>query len=178
MTGGFANDEQDWVTQQLSDPEVRKGFNQERAVREFQDQLQSVLERGGLTRKDLADRLGKSGAFVSQCMRKGHNLTIATMSELASACGFELHVLLRRQHAVGAGAIFSEADWCSWDTGLRAKAVHGPHASSQSSGEVHVVSWPTEASVRSSPECHDWPRNAAADTYAAAFPCHQIGLNA
>ncbi len=109
MTRGFANGKQDWLTQKLGNQEFRKAFDRERAVREFQDQLQSVLEQGGLTQKDLAERLGKSGAFISQCMRRGHNLTIATMSELASACGFELHIRLRR-HAIDAGAIFSELD--------------------------------------------------------------------
>jgi len=138
MTRGFANGEQDWLTEKLDKAEFRNAFNQERAAREFQDQLQSVLEQGGLTRKDLADRLGKSGAFISQCMRRGHNLTIATMSELASACGFELHVLLRRQHAVDAGAIFSEADWSTWDSGVRAKAVRGPHAGAAGGEIAHL----------------------------------------
>jgi len=180
MTRGFANGEQDWLTEKLGKPEFRQAFNRERAVREFQDQLQSVLEQGGLTQKDLAERLGKSGAFVSQCMRKGHNLTIATMSELASACGFELHVLLRRQHAVDAGAIFSEADWSTWDASIRAKPVRGPHAGAQPEGEVHVALWSAEENARSPPECHDLPRSAAAGASfpSAAFVCHHLELHA
>jgi antitoxin component HigA of HigAB toxin-antitoxin module len=182
MTRVSVNGTQDWLTQKLENPEFRKAFDQERAVREFQDQLQAILDQRGLNRKDLADLLGKSGAFVSQCMRRGSNLTIATMSELASACGFELHILLRR-HAVSAGAIFSEPDWTSWQTNVtRAKAIGGPHLGIESS-DAHLVPWLAEEtlveeSARAPPEV-DFPRNGTADASAAFAPfCSHLGLNA
>lgn len=107
MNRVFAEGDGDWLTLKLADPKFRLGFDQERASREFQDQLQSVLDSQRITRKVLAERLGKSAPFVSQCLRRGKNLTIATMTELAAACGFELHLLLKQQTANG-GPVFTE----------------------------------------------------------------------
>ena len=101
-----------WVSQQLADPALRLAFDQERATREFSEQLDQVLVSENISRAELAKRLGKSRAYITQTLRKGRNLTIATMAEIAGACGFELHVRLHRRQAEG-GPIFTEPcpDW-------------------------------------------------------------------
>jgi hypothetical protein len=97
---GFELAGKDWASRQLEKPEVRQGFDQERASYEFCQQLETALSAEDISRSELTERLGKTKAFITQSLKRGHNLTIKTMSELASACGMELHVLLRRREAV------------------------------------------------------------------------------
>jgi antitoxin component HigA of HigAB toxin-antitoxin module len=89
----------DLLTQEMAKPEFRLAFNKERATIEFQEQIQSALDQDGVSRKQFAEQLGKSPAFVSQVLQHGRNLTVSTMAELADACGCELHILLRRRGA-------------------------------------------------------------------------------
>ncbi|TKD06346.1 helix-turn-helix domain-containing protein [Polyangium fumosum] len=103
-----------WLEQQLANNEFRLVFDQERASREFCEQLEAAMKRAGLARHELAARIGKSRSFVSQCLRLGRNLTLDTMSELAAACDYELHIWLRPRTA-DAGPVCLEPapDWTS-----------------------------------------------------------------
>jgi ribosome-binding protein aMBF1 (putative translation factor) len=106
MSKGFELAEKDWVSRQLEKPGVRWGFDQERASYEFCQQLETALSAEDISRSELAERLGKTKASVARSLKRGRNLTIKTMSELASACGMELHVLLRRRDQT-TGPVFS-----------------------------------------------------------------------
>lgn len=100
-----------WFERQLADPEVRLAFDQERASLEFIHQLDAVMSRSGVSKAMLARRLGRSRAFVSQALSRGRNLTIKTMVELAGACGYELHVLLRRRSDVENVICVEPTEW-------------------------------------------------------------------
>ncbi len=101
MTG-----EKSWVEQQLEDPLFRRELDMERASFEFVEQLDHLLEMQNLSRSDLARRLGKTSAHVTQSLRRGRNLTIKTMVEIADAVSHEVHVRLR-QRAAGVGPLFT-----------------------------------------------------------------------
>lgn len=103
---------ENWFQDALEDPEIRLAFDRERASMEFTEQLEHAMAAGGLSRADVARQLGRSRAFVSQALRRGQNLTIKTMAELSAACGFELHILLRRR-SHGGGSVFCApmVDW-------------------------------------------------------------------
>ena len=103
--------ETSWFAKQLSKPGVRRAFDEDRASYEFGAQLSEALLRKGITRAELAKRIGKSRPYVTQVLRDGHNLTIRTMTELASAAGFGLHVMLFENEGEG-GPIYVEPGPC------------------------------------------------------------------
>jgi transcriptional regulator with XRE-family HTH domain len=56
--------------------------------------LQKAMARGGLTQKDLAERLGVSTARVSQYLSAhGRNLTLQTLGRIAHAIGEEFEFI-------------------------------------------------------------------------------------
>ena len=61
---------------------------------EFTESLVREMERQGITRIELARRLGTSPANVTKILRGKVNFTLATMVRLARALGAELHVQL------------------------------------------------------------------------------------
>ena len=64
------------------------------AIMEFTERLVREMERQGITRVELARRLGASPAYVTKILRGKVNFTLATMVRLARALGTELHVQL------------------------------------------------------------------------------------
>src|SRR5262245_9674949 len=63
-------------------------------ILEFTESLVREMERQGITRVELARRLGASPAYVTKILRGKVNFTLATMVRLARAVGTELHVQL------------------------------------------------------------------------------------
>lgn len=85
-------DDQTWLSRQTADPEFQRAMAQEATAFEFINALEDALREKGITKAALADKLGKSRAFVTQAMRRGHNLTFKTAGDLAWACGMTLKV--------------------------------------------------------------------------------------
>lgn len=61
---------------------------------EFTESLVREMERQGITRVELARRLGTSPAYVTKILRGKVNFTLATMVRLTRVLGGELHVQL------------------------------------------------------------------------------------
>ena len=100
------NRNKSWIEEQLQDPEFRRELAMERGGFEFVEQLEHVLSESGLSRSDLARRLGKSAAHITQALRRGRNLTIKTMVEIAGAVDHDVHIRLQRC-AADAGSLFT-----------------------------------------------------------------------
>jgi transcriptional regulator with XRE-family HTH domain len=64
------------------------------AIIEFTESLVREMERQGITRVELARRLGATPAYVTKILRGKVNFTLATMVRLARALDNELHVQL------------------------------------------------------------------------------------
>lgn len=64
------------------------------AILEFTEDVVREMERQGITRTELAQRLGASPAYVTKILRGKVNFTLATMVRLARALGTEVHVQL------------------------------------------------------------------------------------
>jgi transcriptional regulator with XRE-family HTH domain len=73
----------------LKDEEFRRLFAQEDLILEVTETLCELLEKEKISRKELADRLGKSKGFISQLLNGGRNLTLRTVADI-------LHVLRYR----------------------------------------------------------------------------------
>ena len=58
---------------------------QERLILDVTELLAGALEDGGVTRAELARRLGRTPGFVSQLLGGGRNLTLRTIADIAAA---------------------------------------------------------------------------------------------
>ena len=68
-----------------SDMEFDRLVRQEELILQVTETLTEELDDAGVTRAELARRLGKSPGFVSQVLGGGRNLTLRTLSDIASA---------------------------------------------------------------------------------------------
>lgn len=82
-----------------STPEGMALFQQERAIMEVTELICGLMAEQGVSRADLAGRLGKSRAFVTQLLDGTANMTLRTLSDLLTALGSSL-----RTSAVPIGA--------------------------------------------------------------------------
>lgn len=64
------------------------------AILGFTEAVALEMERQGITRSELARRLGATPAYVTKILRGKANFTLATMVRLARALGAELRVQL------------------------------------------------------------------------------------
>lgn len=62
---------------------------QETALAMAQATIQNALNKSGLKRSELAEKMGKPRSFISRMLRGSHNLTIKTFALALAACGFE-----------------------------------------------------------------------------------------
>jgi transcriptional regulator with XRE-family HTH domain len=76
----------------LKDEEFRRLFAQEDLILEVTETLCELLEKEKISRKELADRLGKSKGFISQLLNGGRNLTLRTVADILHVLGYRAHL--------------------------------------------------------------------------------------
>lgn len=74
----------------LEDPEFAKLMAQGDLIMEVTETLCELLEKEKISRKELADRLGKSKGFVSQLLNGGRNLTLRTVADILHVLGYKI----------------------------------------------------------------------------------------
>ena len=74
----------------LEDPEFAKLMAQADLIMEVTETLCELLERERISRKELADRLGKSKGFISQLLNGGRNLTLRTVADILHVLGYKV----------------------------------------------------------------------------------------
>jgi len=74
----------------MGDPEFRRLLSQEELILEVTETLCGLLETEKISRKELADRLGKSKGFVSQLLNGGRNLTLRTVADILHVLGYKV----------------------------------------------------------------------------------------
>jgi len=75
-----------------SSAEYRRLLKQEKFILEVTEALSRAIEESGVTRSEVAKRLGKTKGFVSQLLGGGRNLTLRTVADLSDAIGVCLKV--------------------------------------------------------------------------------------
>lgn len=90
----------DYEALEQSSPQTRRLLRQEELILEVTEALSQALAREQVTKKALADRLGKSKGFVSQVLAGGRNLTLRTVAEIADALGYRTVVRLSKAGAM------------------------------------------------------------------------------
>jgi transcriptional regulator with XRE-family HTH domain len=71
------------------------------AAYEFVRELERRLEEQGISRAELARRLGTSKAYVTKVLSADANFTLATMNRLAAAVGGMVHFRIEDRKAAG-----------------------------------------------------------------------------
>src|SRR4030066_2380077 len=74
----------------LDDPEFARLMAQGDLIMEVTETLCELLEKEKVSRKELAERLGKSKGFVSQLLNGGRNLTLRTVADILHVLGYKV----------------------------------------------------------------------------------------
>lgn len=75
------------TTDLLASPVIRRTFEEELLYGEATDTVAALLQSLGLTRTELADRLGVSKGRVSQILSGSENITLKTLAAMGWALG-------------------------------------------------------------------------------------------
>jgi transcriptional regulator with XRE-family HTH domain len=78
------------VIDDMNDPEFRKLLAQEELILEVTETICDILENEKVSRKGLADRLGKTKGFISQLLNGGRNLTLRTLADILHVLGYKV----------------------------------------------------------------------------------------
>jgi len=84
-----------------SSPENRRLLKQEELILDVTEALSAAIEESGLTKSELAKRLGKTKGYVSQLLAGGRNLTLRTVADIGDAIGVSLAIAVERPQPVG-----------------------------------------------------------------------------
>ena len=76
----------------LEDPEFARLMAQGDLIMEVTETLCELLEKEKISRKELADRLGKSKGFISQLLNGGRNLTLRTVADILHVLGYKVAI--------------------------------------------------------------------------------------
>jgi transcriptional regulator with XRE-family HTH domain len=85
------------VIDDMNDPEFRKLLAQEELILEVTETICDILEKEKISRKELADRLGKSKGFISQLLNGGRNLTLRTVADILHVLGYKIFLNYQKE---------------------------------------------------------------------------------
>ena len=80
-----------WVDSIRNDERRQHAFNRERVKEEAAFGIYSLMESQGVSRAELARRIGRNRSFITKVLGGSHNLTIGTLGDLYFALGRALH---------------------------------------------------------------------------------------
>ena len=95
-----------WIKRQTESPEARRRYEEERLILWTTEAIWKAMDNQGLTRAELAVRLGTSRANVTQLLSGTRNMTLRSLAGLAHACGLRADVNLEEL----ADSVFTELD--------------------------------------------------------------------
>jgi transcriptional regulator with XRE-family HTH domain len=70
----------------------RRLARQEQLLFDATELISRAMKQEGVTKAEIAKRLGKSKAFVTQVMRGQNNMTLRTLSDLADVLGYDVEL--------------------------------------------------------------------------------------
>ncbi|MDD3580264.1 MAG: helix-turn-helix transcriptional regulator [Desulfobacca sp.] len=81
----------------MRDDQFNRLMAQEDLIMEVTETLCKLMQEKGVSRTELAARLGKSKGFISQVLNGGRNLTLRTIADIAEVLGYKLLLLPQRK---------------------------------------------------------------------------------
>lgn len=76
-----------WIERNESTDELRREAERERLALWAIDEIAGLMGESGISKAEMARKLEKSRAYISQVFSGSRNPTLATLSDLAWACG-------------------------------------------------------------------------------------------
>ncbi len=70
----------------------RRLLREEELILDVTSAICSIIEREGIKKAELAERLGRTPGFVSQILAGGRNLTLRTIADVADALGRRIEI--------------------------------------------------------------------------------------
>jgi transcriptional regulator with XRE-family HTH domain len=80
------------VEEYVAHPAQMRLFQQERAIYEVTELIESLLKEAGISRAEFAKRLGKTKGWVTQLLDGDSNKTIRTVADACAVLGHEFRV--------------------------------------------------------------------------------------
>jgi transcriptional regulator with XRE-family HTH domain len=98
-------------------------FQQERLILGLAEVICAVMEEQGVSKADLAARLGKSRAYVTQLLDGRANMTLRTLSDVFLALGKSLDIMARDVRVQGFSTPSAPAPVFSFSEEVQLEAV-------------------------------------------------------
>ncbi len=117
-----------WLSRRMQSLEFRKSFERHGVADDFIAGLEAVMIRDGVSRSELAQRMGCKPANVTRALRNTTNLTIATMVEMAFALDYRVRVWLQPMSAITAETTPVAAKFATWAEQTKALSFEKPES--------------------------------------------------
>ncbi len=114
----------DWLARELSSPEDRRLYAQERCIVAVTEAVARAHRGAGLAQSEVARRIGRTKAHISRLLSGRRNMTLRSLADLLWACGLEVSDV--RLEPVGVSVVPS---------GTLARRVRAPRRVTRGSGQ-------------------------------------------
>jgi transcriptional regulator with XRE-family HTH domain len=128
------------LSEWLSTDERRMEFAEEELIVEAAEEIWSAMEKAKVTKSEIAERLSKSKAYVSQLLNGSRNMTLRSLADIAYCIGFRVQVSLEVQTAHEAWGQIRGALVAPFGKPFLASAS-APQPVSEPVGEVAADTW-------------------------------------
>jgi transcriptional regulator with XRE-family HTH domain len=79
--------------EEMKDPEFAKLMAEESLILEVTEKIIELMQKEGITKAELANRLRKSKGFITQLLDGSRNFTVRTIADIFHALGYSLQVM-------------------------------------------------------------------------------------
>lgn len=86
----------------LSTDERRREFAEEALIVDVAEQIWAAMDAAKVTKSEIAERLGKSKAFISQMLNGSRNMTLRSLADIAQCVGYKVRLSLKHEGSVDA----------------------------------------------------------------------------
>jgi transcriptional regulator with XRE-family HTH domain len=76
-------------------PDATRLLREEELIRQANEMIYATMKRRGVTKAELAKRMGKTPAYVTQILAENRNLTLRTIADIALALELRPSLILR-----------------------------------------------------------------------------------
>ena len=95
-----------WIKRQTETPEARRRYEEERLILWTTEAIWKAMDEQGLTRAEMAEKLGTSRANITQLLSGSRNMTLRSLASLAFACEMRAKIRLEELTA----SVFNSID--------------------------------------------------------------------
>jgi len=75
--------------------DLKKLYFQEKLILETTEMVLDHMDKNGISKTELAERMGKGKSHITQLLNGSRNMTLRSLSDISCAIGFTPHVQLR-----------------------------------------------------------------------------------